>query len=99
MDTIKPLYTATATAVGGRNGHTKSSDGIVSFDLSVPKEMGGPGRPEPRRRSIFSPQVMPLVSVARLTSLPSSTNKTRPTLKSPVPSRSARATAAASVLP
>jgi lipoyl-dependent peroxiredoxin len=45
MDTIKPLYTATATAVGGRNGHTKSSDGIVSFDLSVPKEMGGPGRP------------------------------------------------------
>jgi Ohr subfamily peroxiredoxin len=45
MDTIKPLYTATATAVGGRNGHTKSSDGIVSFDLSVPKEMGGPGKP------------------------------------------------------
>ena len=45
MDTIKPLYTATATAVGGRNGHTKSSDGIVSLDLSVPKEMGGPGKP------------------------------------------------------
>ena len=45
MDTIKPLYTATATAVGGRNGHIKSSDGIVSLDLSVPKEMGGPGKP------------------------------------------------------
>ena len=45
MDTIKPLYTATATAIGGRNGHTESSDGIVSFDLSVPKEMGGPGKP------------------------------------------------------
>jgi lipoyl-dependent peroxiredoxin len=45
MDTIKPLYTATATAVGGRNGHTQSSDSIVSFDLSVPKEMGGPGKP------------------------------------------------------
>jgi lipoyl-dependent peroxiredoxin len=44
MDTIKPLYTATATAVGGRNGHTQSSDGIVSFDLSVPREMGGPGK-------------------------------------------------------
>ena len=45
MDKIKPLYTATATAVGGRNGHTESSDGIVKADLSVPKEMGGPGKP------------------------------------------------------
>jgi Ohr subfamily peroxiredoxin len=45
MDTIKPLYTATATATGGRNGHTESSDGVVKADLSVPKEMGGPGKP------------------------------------------------------
>jgi lipoyl-dependent peroxiredoxin len=45
MDTIKPLYTATATATGGRNGHTESSDGMVTADLSVPKEMGGPGKP------------------------------------------------------
>jgi len=45
MDKIKPLYTATATATGGRNGHTQSSDGIVKADLSVPKEMGGPGKP------------------------------------------------------
>jgi lipoyl-dependent peroxiredoxin len=45
MDKIKPLYTATATAAGGRNGHTESSDGIVRADLSVPKKMGGPGKP------------------------------------------------------
>jgi len=45
MDKIKALFTATATATGGRNGHTQSSDGIVKADLSVPKEMGGPGRP------------------------------------------------------
>jgi lipoyl-dependent peroxiredoxin len=45
MDKIKPLFTATATATGGRNGHTESSDGIVKADLSVPKEMGGPGKP------------------------------------------------------
>jgi lipoyl-dependent peroxiredoxin len=45
MDKIKPLFTATATAAGGRNGHTESSDGIVKADLSVPKEMGGPGKP------------------------------------------------------
>jgi Ohr subfamily peroxiredoxin len=44
MDKIKPLYTATAIAVGGRNGHTQSSDGIVSADLSIPKAMGGPGK-------------------------------------------------------
>ena len=45
MDTIKPLFTATATATGGRNGHTQASDGTVSADLSVPKAMGGPGKP------------------------------------------------------
>jgi lipoyl-dependent peroxiredoxin len=45
MDTIKPLFTATATATGGRNGHTEAADGTVKADLSVPKEMGGPGRP------------------------------------------------------
>lgn len=45
MDTIKPLYTTSATAQGGRNGHTQSQDGIVSVDLSVPKAMGGPGKP------------------------------------------------------
>lgn len=45
MDKIKPLYTATATAVGGRNGHTETSDGIVKANLSVPKELGGPGVP------------------------------------------------------
>ncbi|MBU2665528.1 organic hydroperoxide resistance protein [Actinoplanes bogorensis] len=38
------LYTASATASGdGRNGHVRSSDGVLDFDLAVPKEMGGPG--------------------------------------------------------
>jgi len=45
VDKIKPLFTATATATGGRNGHTESSDGMVKADLSVPKAMGGPGKP------------------------------------------------------
>jgi Ohr subfamily peroxiredoxin len=45
VDKIKPLFTATATATGGRNGHTEASDGMVKADLSVPKEMGGPGKP------------------------------------------------------
>jgi lipoyl-dependent peroxiredoxin len=44
MDKIKPLFIATATAAGGRNGRTETADGIVKADLSVPKEMGGPGK-------------------------------------------------------
>jgi osmotically inducible protein OsmC len=44
MDKITPLFTATAICVGGRNGHTESSDHVVSADLSVPKAMGGPGK-------------------------------------------------------
>jgi lipoyl-dependent peroxiredoxin len=45
MDKIKPLFTATATATGGRNGHTESDDGMIKADLSVPRAMGGPGKP------------------------------------------------------
>ena len=45
MDTINPLFTAVATATGGRNGHTESGDGVIKADLSVPKQMGGPGKP------------------------------------------------------
>lgn len=44
MDKINPLFTATATATGGRNGHTAAEDGSVATDLSVPKAMGGPGK-------------------------------------------------------
>ena len=40
---IKPLYTARATATGGRAGHAVSDDGILDVDLRPPKEMGGPG--------------------------------------------------------
>jgi lipoyl-dependent peroxiredoxin len=40
---MKTLYTAVSTAHGGRDGHVRSSDGIVDLDLKTPKEMGGPG--------------------------------------------------------
>ena len=39
------LYTARAHSTGGRNGHTESADHVVSVDLSIPKTMGGPGKP------------------------------------------------------
>lgn len=43
--TIKPLVTATAVNTGGRNGHSETTDHSVSVNLSVHKEMGGPGLP------------------------------------------------------
>jgi len=39
----KVLYTAEATAVGGREGHVRSSDGILDVDVRPPAELGGPG--------------------------------------------------------
>lgn len=43
--TIKPLVTAVAHNTGGRNGHSETTDHSVSVNLSVRKEMGGPGLP------------------------------------------------------
>ncbi len=39
----RPLYTARATATGGRAGHAVSEDGLLDVDLQPPREMGGPG--------------------------------------------------------
>lgn len=40
---MKTLYTAVATATGGRTGHAESSDSVLAVDLTVPKAMGGTG--------------------------------------------------------
>ncbi len=40
---MEKLYTAVVTAKGGRDGHIKSSDGILEMDLRKPHEMGGQG--------------------------------------------------------
>ncbi|MBV1703779.1 MAG: Ohr family peroxiredoxin [Hyphomicrobiales bacterium] len=42
---IKTIYTAHATAQGGRNGHSKTSDGTVAVELATPKADGSSGRP------------------------------------------------------
>lgn len=36
-------YRTSATATGGRDGHTRSEDGRVDHQLSTPKELGGAG--------------------------------------------------------
>ncbi|ANF26192.1 organic hydroperoxide resistance protein [Stutzerimonas stutzeri] len=43
MQSIKALYTATATAAGGRDGRAASSDGLLDVKLSTPRELGGQG--------------------------------------------------------
>ena len=36
-------YMTSATAVGGRDGRTRTEDGKIDLQLAVPKELGGPG--------------------------------------------------------
>jgi osmotically inducible protein OsmC len=43
MKLEKLLYTAEATATGGRDGKAKSSDGQLDIKLAKPVEMGGKG--------------------------------------------------------
>jgi osmotically inducible protein OsmC len=50
----KPLYTATATATGGRNGQVKSDDGILDLTVTPPREMGGTGAPGTNPEQLFA---------------------------------------------
>ncbi|CAG9184703.1 MULTISPECIES: organic hydroperoxide resistance protein [Cupriavidus] len=43
MKLEKVLYTAHATATGGRDGRAVTSDGQLDAKLALPKEMGGKG--------------------------------------------------------
>jgi lipoyl-dependent peroxiredoxin len=42
---MNTLYTAMATAHGGREGRVESSDGNLTVDLTLPKGLGGPETP------------------------------------------------------
>ena len=48
------LYTAEATAVGGREGHARTSDGRVDVRLDVPREMSGSGGPGTNPEQLFA---------------------------------------------
>ena len=50
----KALYTATATATGGRAGTAESSDGALKVALSTPKELGGAGGPGTNPEQLFA---------------------------------------------
>lgn len=54
MDHPKVVYTAHASATGGRDGRAVSSDGVVDVKLSVPKEMGGAGGAATNPEQLFA---------------------------------------------
>ncbi|WP_193162735.1 organic hydroperoxide resistance protein [Microbulbifer hainanensis] len=51
---MQVLYTAVATATGGRDGQAKSSDGILDVKLTTPKELGGPGGDATNPEQLFA---------------------------------------------
>ncbi|MBL7869953.1 MAG: organic hydroperoxide resistance protein [Flavobacterium lindanitolerans] len=38
---MEPLYTATVTATGGRNGQVKSDNNVLELEVRFPKALGG----------------------------------------------------------
>jgi len=54
MSIDKVLYRAQATSQGGREGSSKSSDGVLNLQLSTPKELGGGGGPGTNPEQLFA---------------------------------------------
>jgi Ohr subfamily peroxiredoxin len=54
MSIDKVLYRAQATSQGGREGVSKSSDGVLDLKLSTPKELGGGGGPGTNPEQLFA---------------------------------------------
>jgi osmotically inducible protein OsmC len=50
----KVLYTAHATSTGGREGSSKSSDGVLDVKLTTPKELGGNGASGTNPEQLFA---------------------------------------------
>jgi Ohr subfamily peroxiredoxin len=51
---MKVLYSTTATVTGGRAGHARSADGALDVNLTVPKELGGDGKPGTNPEQMFA---------------------------------------------
>ena len=54
MSIEKVLYTAQATATGGREGRAVSSDNVLDIQLSTPRELGGAGGPGTNPEQLFA---------------------------------------------
>jgi osmotically inducible protein OsmC len=87
------LYTATATATGGREGQATSSDGALSVALSTPRELGGSGGGGTNPEQLFAAgyaacflSALKLVAGKQKVALPSATTVTGTIGIGPVPS-------------
>jgi lipoyl-dependent peroxiredoxin len=50
----KRLYTATASATGGRDGRVATDDGTLDLTVVPPREMGGSGAPGTNPEQLFA---------------------------------------------
>lgn len=85
----KVLYTASATSTGGREGRSKSDDGILDLALVPPKSLGGSGGPGTNPSSSSRPAT-PRASRARLGTWRGSSGSTQAPSSSRPRSRLAR---------
>jgi Ohr subfamily peroxiredoxin len=81
MKLDKVLYTAHATSTGGREGTSKSSDGVLDLKLTTPKEMGGNGAVGTNPEQLFAAGysacfigAMKFVAMQKKISLPADTS-------------------------
>jgi len=51
---VDVLYTAQATAQGGREGEVVSDDGVLDLQLVLPQELGGPGGDATNPEQLFA---------------------------------------------
>ncbi len=51
---VNVLYRTTATATGGRDGHSATKDGALDVKLTTPKELGGNGAPGNNPEQLFA---------------------------------------------
>ena len=51
---VDVLYTARATARGGREGEVVSDDGVLDLELALPTELGGPGGDRTNPEQLFA---------------------------------------------
>ncbi len=78
---MQVLYTANATATGGRDGRATSSDQALDVKLSTPKQLGGAGGEGTNPEQLFAAgysacflSAMKLVSGAMKTPIPADTS-------------------------
>jgi len=81
MKLDKVLYTAHATSTGGREGTSKSSDGVLDLKLTTPKELGGNGAVGTNPEQLFAAGysacfigAMKFVAAAQKIALPADTS-------------------------